>query len=66
MIPDPIEIFEDAYSTSSTLSEAVRKYMNTLFSSYGLVVFDPDSKALKASVKELMRKVMYLITPYLR
>ena len=59
IIPDSIEIFEDAYSTSSTLSEAVRKYMNTLFSSYGLVVFDPDSKALKASVKELMRSDVF-------
>ena len=59
MIPDSIKIFEDAYSTSSTLSEAVRKYMNTLFSSYGLVVFDPDSKALKASVKELMRSDVF-------
>ena len=54
MIPDSIEIFEDAYLTSNTLSEAVRKYMNALFSRYGLIVFDPDSKALKASVKELI------------
>ena len=59
MIPDSIEIFEDAYSTSSTLSEAVRKYMNTLFSSYGLVVFDPDSKDLKGSVRELMRSDVF-------
>ena len=54
MIPESIEIFEDAYLTSNTLSEAVRKYMNALFSRYGLIVFDPDSKALKASVKELI------------
>ena len=59
MIPDSIEIFEDAYSTSGTLSEAVRKYMNTLFSSYGLVVFDPDSKDLKGSVRELMRSDVF-------
>ena len=65
MIPDSVEIFEDAYLTSSTLSEAARKYMQYTFSSYGLVVFDPDSKALKASVRELMQ-VMYLITPYLK
>ena len=36
MIPDSVEIFEDAYLTSSTLSEAVRKYMNTLFQVTGL------------------------------
>ena len=32
-IPD---FFKDAYSSSSSLSEAVRKYMNYLFSEYGL------------------------------
>ena len=59
MIPESIEIFEDAYLTSNTLSEAVRKYMNALFSTYGLIVFDPDSKALKASIKELIRSDIF-------
>jgi len=58
-IPESIEIFEDAYLTSNTLSEAVRKYMNALFSTYGLIVFDPDSKALKASIKELIRSDIF-------
>ena len=58
IIPDSIEIFEDAYSTSSTLSEAVRKYMNTLFSSYGLVVLILTPKLLK-QVKELMRSDVF-------
>ena len=31
MVPESIGIFEDAYSTSKTLSEAVRKYMDALF-----------------------------------
>ena len=54
MIPDSVGVFEEAYSSSRTLSEAVRKYMNTLFKSYGLVVFDPSSSRLKSISSELM------------
>ena len=54
MIPDSVGVFEEAYSSSRTLSEAVRKYMNTLFKSYGLVVFDPSSRRLKSISSELM------------
>ena len=55
MIPDSLSVFEDAYSSSKSLSEAVRKYMNTLFESYGLVVFDPSSRRLKRISSDLMR-----------
>jgi len=55
MIPDSVSLFEDAYSSSQTLSEAVRKYMNTLFERYGLVVFDPSSRRLKSISSDLMR-----------
>ena len=41
------EFFKDAYSSSSSLSEAVRKYMNYLFGEYGLITIDPNSKNLK-------------------
>ena len=54
MIPDSVGVFEEAYTSSRTLSEAVRKYMNTLFKSYGLVVFDPSSSRLKSISSELM------------
>ena len=40
-IPD---FFREAYSSSSSLSEAVRKYMNHLFGEYGLITIDPNSK----------------------
>ena len=40
-------LFEDAYLKSKSLSEAVRKYMHSLFGSYGLVVVDANSKRLK-------------------
>ncbi|MGL4632700.1 MAG: bacillithiol biosynthesis cysteine-adding enzyme BshC [Leadbetterella sp.] len=43
-IPD---FFKDAYASSSTLSEAVRKYMHHLFGEYNLISIDPDHAALK-------------------
>ena len=46
-LPEKISIFEDAYLKSKSLSEAVRKYMHSLFGSYGLVVVDANSKRLK-------------------
>jgi len=46
-LPEKISIFEDAYLKSKSLSEAVRKYMHSLFGSYGLVVIDANSKRLK-------------------
>lgn len=55
MIPESIEIFENAYSTSKTLSEAVRKYMDALFSDFGLIVFDPSSKRLKGKIASLIK-----------
>ena len=46
-LPEKISLFEDAYLKSKSLSEAVRKYMHSLFGSYGLVVIDANSKRLK-------------------
>ena len=46
-LPEKISIFKDAYLKSKSLSEAVRKYMHSLFGSYGLVVVDANSKRLK-------------------
>ena len=50
-IPD---FFKDAYSSSSSLSEAVRKYMNYLFGEYGLVTIDPNSKNLKNTIRDII------------
>ena len=50
-IPD---FFREAYSSSSSLSEAVRKYMNHLFGEYGLITIDPNSKNLKKSISDII------------
>ncbi len=48
------EFFLDAYSSSSSLSEAVRKYMNYLFGEYGLITLDPNSKNLKKTIGDII------------
>ena len=48
------EFFKDAYFSSSSLSEAVRKYMNYLFGEYGLITVDPNSKNLKKNISDII------------
>ncbi len=43
-LPGEIGVFRDAYTKGSTLSEAVRIYVNALFGSEGLVVIDADDR----------------------
>ena len=50
-IPD---FFKNAYSSSSSLSEAVRKYMNYLFGEYGLITIDPNSNNLKKNISDII------------
>ena len=50
-IPD---FFVDAYQNSKSLSESVRKYMNSLFGKFGLIIIDPNSKNLKSTIKDIM------------
>ena len=54
LIPDSLDFFNSAYASSVSLSDAVRKYMNSLFENYGLVVIDPSSKVLKGKILDLM------------
>ena len=46
-LSDSAQIFEEAYLDSSTLSDAVRVYVNKLFGDYGLIVVDADHRQLK-------------------
>jgi bacillithiol biosynthesis cysteine-adding enzyme BshC len=48
-LPGKNQLFEKAYLEHGTLSEAVRYYVNDLFSDEGLVVIDADDQALKQS-----------------
>jgi bacillithiol synthase len=53
-IPGDTKFFLEAYSTSNTLSDAVRHYVNTLFDSEGLIVIDADDRDLKALMKNVI------------
>ena len=54
LLPDVHDFFSEAYLESDTLSEAVRKYINSIFEKYGLLILDPDSEALKNAFSEIM------------
>ena len=53
LLPGVNDFFREAYLKSETLSEAVRKYMNSIFKEYGLLILDPDSEALKIIPKSM-------------
>ncbi len=46
-LPGNVSIFKEAYLKSSSLSDAVRIYVNALFGEEGLVVIDADDHELK-------------------
>ncbi len=46
-VPGDISIFKEAYLKNTSLSNAVRHYVNQIFGTTGLVVVDADSRALK-------------------
>lgn len=51
-----IQILKAAYSTSTDLAEATRKWTNSLLGKYGLVVLDADVPLLKKSFSFVMEK----------
>jgi bacillithiol biosynthesis cysteine-adding enzyme BshC len=53
-VPGDISIFKEAYTRHTTLSDAVRHYINTLFGEYGLVVLDGDDRELKKIFSPVM------------
>jgi len=54
-IPGGQTLFKEAYSSSTTLSEAVRKYVNALFGKEGLVVIDADHPKFKVNFKDITK-----------
>ena len=61
-IPGDISVFKNAYSKNSTLSGAVRQYVNDLFSKEGLVVVDADHRELKKLFKNVIADDLFLNT----
>lgn len=51
-----IELLEKCYLDAGNLAEATRRFVNTLFGSYGLVVLDADDSRLKQRFSPLMEK----------
>jgi bacillithiol biosynthesis cysteine-adding enzyme BshC len=56
LFPDSVQFFKDAYQSSSTLSEAVVRYMDYLFGEEGLICLDADHKELKSLFVPVMEK----------
>ncbi len=48
-------VFHEAYAQSANLADAVRKYVNTLYGKYGLVVLDADNASLKTEFKTIIQ-----------
>ena len=63
-LPFAPPLFKDAYASSATLSEAVRRYVNELFGEHGLVVVDGHDAALKQEFVEVMRSDLFDHRPY--
>ncbi|MBO0932873.1 bacillithiol biosynthesis cysteine-adding enzyme BshC [Fibrella aquatilis] len=54
-IPEKLALFERAYLTHSTLADAARYYMHSLFGADGLVCIDADDPALKQVFAPIMQ-----------
>lgn len=62
-LPDGLTIFKKAYLKHSTLSDAVRFYVNELFGAEGVVVVDADSKELKTLFQHVIQDDVFNHTP---
>ncbi len=54
-VPGDMKIFKEAYLNHSTLSDAVRYYVNELFGPNGLVVIDGDDRSFKNLLKGVIQ-----------
>jgi bacillithiol synthase len=59
-VPD---FFKEAYQSSSTLSEAVRKYVHHLFGEKGLVVVDGNERAFKKIFASVIQEDLFQHIP---
>ncbi|MEB2784691.1 bacillithiol biosynthesis cysteine-adding enzyme BshC [Algoriphagus persicinus] len=58
------KVFLEAYSSSKTLAEAVRKYVNSLFGDEGLLVVDGDNSKLKREFSEVILSDLFEHKPF--
>ncbi|SHG40923.1 bacillithiol biosynthesis cysteine-adding enzyme BshC [Chryseobacterium sp. OV279] len=50
-----ILMMKEAYKVGNTLTEAIKTLVNRLFSEFGLLIMDGDSKELKNQIKDIFR-----------
>lgn len=63
-VPFAAEVFKSAYSSSKTLAEAVRKYVNELFGEEGLIIVDGDSAELKQIFQPVIQSDLFEHKPF--
>jgi bacillithiol biosynthesis cysteine-adding enzyme BshC len=54
-IPGDVQVFKNAYTKQTKLSDAVRQYVNDLFGNDGLVAIDADDHNLKSLLKPVIK-----------
>ncbi len=57
-----ILMLKEAYKTGNTLTQAIQILVNRLFSDFGLLILDGDSKELKAQMKETFKDELLNLT----
>ncbi|WP_240686591.1 bacillithiol biosynthesis cysteine-adding enzyme BshC [Algoriphagus formosus] len=63
-VPFAADVFKDAYGSSMTLKEAVRKYVHKLFGRKGLLIVDAQEASFKSLFKEVIREDLFSHTPH--
>jgi bacillithiol biosynthesis cysteine-adding enzyme BshC len=58
------EVFLEAYTSSKTLAEAVRKYVNSLFGEEGLLIVGGDDAKLKSEFSEVILSDLFEHAPF--
>lgn len=58
------KVFLEAYTSSNTLAEAVRKYVDSLFGEEGLVIVDGDDVKLKREFSEVILSDLFDHNPF--
>ncbi len=58
-IPGDTKIFKEAYLKNSSLSAAVRQYVNAFFSNEGLIIIDADDRDLKMNFRSIIKDDLF-------
>ncbi len=62
-LPGDVTLFREAYLKNSTLSNAVRHYVNELFGEEGVVVVDADNRQLKHHLSSVIHDDLFKHSP---